>query len=198
LMSLKKYILSKKPKKYLKQGISHCGAYSVKAMLGACGLDTKARPEDYHLYGFNRIVGTTVGKDYYSKILNINGLKAETKTAEDLSEKEKLNLLKKLLGKDTPVMLRIGNGYLNNKYNPIFGKIAGHWITLWGYDDNTQTFYVYDSGLPERYWDKKLPIGNTTRAYQEILRDWNFGRYQFWSWLLAGISRFIYIDLSSN
>jgi len=81
-MSLKKYILSKKPKKYLKQGISHCGAYSVKAMLGACGLDTKARPEDYHLYGFNRIVGTTVGKDYYSKILNINGLKAETKTAE--------------------------------------------------------------------------------------------------------------------
>jgi len=79
-------------------------------------------------------------------------------------------------------MIRIGNGYLDCDYNPIIGRIIPHWITLWGYDNTKNVFYVYDSGLPVRHWDKSLPIGNTARTYTEILRDWNFGRWQPWCW----------------
>ena len=42
------YILSVKPKEYLVQGISHCGVYCVKGILGAYGKDDKIHPKDYH------------------------------------------------------------------------------------------------------------------------------------------------------
>ena len=181
-----KYILSIKPKDYLTQGISHCGAYSVKAILSAYGLDNKMHPKEYHSNWFGKLTGVTFGTKYLLNILKSYGINAKAGTAESLSAQEKLELLKTILAKDTPLMMRIGNGYYHsNKYNPFLGKIIGHWITLWGYDDNRQIFYVYDSGLLKKHWSKTIPVGNTTRTYNEILRDWNFGRYQPWSWYLS-------------
>mgnify|MGYP001599440125 FL=1 len=139
----------------------------------------------------------TLGKKYYVQILKTYGIRSERKTAENLFDYNKLILLKRLLMGNSPVMLRIGNGYVSDKYNPIMGRFQGHWITLWGYDDNKNIFYIYDSGLPSKYWDKSLSIGNTVRTYNEILRDWNFGRWQPWTWLFTGIVNNLYIEIET-
>ncbi len=190
-----KYILNIKPFEYLKQGPSHCGAFSVKAILDAYGLGNKRHPKEYHTRWFSRLTGNSLGKEYYARILNSYGLKARIKTAKLLPDDGKIKLLKSLLAEGNPVMVRIGNGYLTYKYNPFFGKIVGHWITLWGYDDAKQIFYVYDSGLPTQYWNSSLTIGNTTRTHQEILRDWKFGLWQPWVWLFMGRENYVYIDV---
>lgn len=190
------YILTIKPKEYLKQGPSHCGSYSVKGILSAYGLDNKSHPREYHTNWFGKLTGLTVWPTYYVDILRSYGLSAERKTAAVLPDNRKTKLLKSLLIENNPVMLRIGNGYMTDKYNPIAGRLIGHWITLWGYDDNQQFFYVYDSGLPEKYRSRHLSIGNTTRTYDEILRDWRYGTWQFWCWPFTGRGNYLYIKVS--
>jgi len=190
-----KHILSIRPKHYLKQGPSHCGAFCAKAILEALGKDTKSHPTEYHPTKLGKLTGMTLGRNYYVNILKLNGVNCQIKSAKILNLQEKLDLLKSLLQENLPVMLRIGNGFDTNIYNLILGKIVAHWITLWGYDDNKKTFYIYDSGLPETYWNKTLPIGNTTRTYNEIARDWSFGKYQFWAWPFMGVSSFDYIQI---
>ncbi len=177
------FVSNRRPQEYLKQGLSHCGVYSLKAILSAFGLDNKKHPEEYHTNWIGQhLISVVVGEKYYENIFRSYGLHAETNTAKYLSGEEKINLLKTFLSQDNLVMIRIGNGYLSEKYTPILGKLVPHWITLWGYDDDIQLFYVYDSGLPKKAWSATLPIGNTTRTYGEILRDWNFGKWQPWSW----------------
>lgn len=193
-----KYVLTIKPKEYLQQGPSHCGVYSVKAILSAYGLDTKGHPKNYHPHWIGRLTGSTFGREYYVRILKDSGIDAEVKTSESVTNKERIKLLKKLLSQNTPVMIRIGNGYVSNKYNSIIGRLIPHWITLWGYDDNEQLFLVYDSGLPKRYWNKNLPVGNTRRTYNEIMRDWKFGKWQVYTWPLVGKSDYLYIRVNKR
>lgn len=80
-----KFILSRKPKEYLKQGISHRGEYAVKGILSAYGLDIKSHPKEYHLNWTGTVTGTTLGPHYLIKILRKNGIDAIRKTAEDFS-----------------------------------------------------------------------------------------------------------------
>jgi len=177
------YILTIKPAEYLKQGLSHCGVYSVKAILSAFGKDDKDHPKEYHTNWVGKnLFSFATGEKYYDNIFKSHGLKAKTQSAGHLPSEEKLDLLRILLSKNTPVMIRIGNGYLTNKYNSVLGKFIPHWITLWGYDESEKIFFVYDSGLPLKHWDKSLPVGNTVRTYREVLRDWNFGKWQPWCW----------------
>jgi hypothetical protein len=190
-------ILTIKPQKYLKQGPSHCGAYSVKAILEAFGKDTlKAHPKYYHPHWLGRLTGATLGRNYWVDVLKSFGINAQTKSAAKLSNSEKINTLKKLLGKDKPVMVRIGNGYgSSNVYNPTLAHLVMHWITIWGYDDKKQIFYVYDSALPRKYWDKDLPIGNTTRTYAEIIRDWGYGLSNPFYFLFMGRVNYVYTQI---
>lgn len=176
-------VLSIRPKEYLVQGPSHCGAYSVKGILSAFGKDHKGHPKEYHPIWLGRLTGGTFGKNYWVNVLKHYGIDADFKTAKNLSPVEKISLLKSLLTKNIPIMIRIGNGYFrSNAYNPVLGKVVPHWITLWGYDDKEKVFYVYDSGLTKNLYDGDVPIGNTKRTYDEILRDWNFGVWQPWTW----------------
>ena len=190
-------VLSVRPKEYLVQGPSHCGAYCVKAILSAYGKDDKNHPKEYHTNFFCRLTGSTLSKSYYPNILKRYGIHAESKTAKDLSNRNKIDLLKNLLCQNTPVMIRIGNGYFrSNIYNPLLGKIVTHWITLWGYDDKEKLFYVYDSGLTKNLYGKNVPIGNARRTYNEILRDWNFGNWQPWTWHVSP-QNYSYIKISN-
>lgn len=193
----KKFILSIRPKEYLKQGTSHCGVYSLKAILSAYGKDVKAHPKEYQSNWIGRnYFSLATGEKYYDKIFASYGLRTETNSAKKLSDQKRLELLKTLLVNNTPVMIRVGNGYLNEKYNPLLGRLIPHWITLWGYDDEKQLFYVYDSGLPKQYWSEKIPIGNTTRTYREILRDWNYGNWQVWSWNTSN-KNYLYVQIQN-
>lgn len=196
MTEVKKVVLTIKPNEYLSQGLSNCGLFSIKGILSAYGLDNKGDPREYHSNLFSRVTSITFGKNYYTDILSSYGVDSEMKFAENLTDEERLRTLKELLVKQKPAMIRIGNGYFfSNKYNPISGKLLPHVITLWGYDDNKKIFYVYDSGLPQKVWDKSIPIGNTTRTYNEILRDWNFGKLQPWAWVVTGPHNFAYTEI---
>lgn len=191
-----KIVLSIKPSKYFSQGLSNCGLFSIKGILSAYGLDDKGDPRGYHSNIFSRITSITFGGNYYKDILSSYGVDSEMKFAENQTQEERVKILKELLLKGKPVIIRIGNGYFfSNKYNPIIGKLLPHVITLWGYDDTNKSFYVYDSGLPKKAWNKSIPIGNTTRTYNEIIRDWDFGKFQPWAWVVTGPHNFAYTEI---
>ena len=187
--STSKLIISRKPNGYYKQGISHCGAFAVKAVLESYGKDDGREPRDYHPTFFGKITGLTLGFDYWPPVLRSFGISAQAHKADNLNPDEKIQLLKNLLSKNNPVMLRIGNGYdASGRYNKIQGKMIAHWITLWGYDDARKIFYVYDPCLSTGK-QAMLPIGNTTRTYQDIIRDWHRAVFS----LVAGQSVYIQI-----
>jgi len=169
-------ILPRAPKEYLEQGYTQCGAYTVKAVLSAYGKDDKQHPREYQPNLFSKYTGVNQGVYLWPKVLQSYGIPAEEKYATNLSDEERLALLKNLLNKDHPVMLRIGNGYgKSGKYHPWIANFIGHWISLWGYDDEKNVFYVYDPYVATERYDKTIPIGNTTRTYAEVLRDWGKG-----------------------
>lgn len=169
-------ILSRLPKQYLEQGFTQCGAYTVKAVLSAYGKDVKSRPREYQPNLFAKYTGVNQGPHLWPKVLSNYGIQAEEKYATNLSDAERLNLLKGLLNRDNPVMLRIGNGYSKTgRYRPWVANFIGHWISLWGYDDEKGIFFVYDSWVALDKHDKSIPVGNTTRTFSEVLRDWGKG-----------------------
>ena len=66
-----------------------------------------------------------------------------------------------------------------------------------GKNDQREIFYVYDSGILKKHYDKNLPTGNTIRTYQEVLRDWNFGKWQPWSWHISPLN-YLYIKINQS
>lgn len=171
-----KFVVSKAPKEYLEQGFTQCGAYSVKGVLSAYGKDVKQHPRDYWPHLFGKYTSLGRGTSTWPKVLQSYGVPAEKGDVKNLSDEQRINLLKKIISEDRPVMLRIGNGYSKSgEYSQFRATFIGHWITLWGYNDKEQAFYVYDSCIPLKRHDKTIQIGNTKRTYQEILRDWGKG-----------------------
>src|SRR3989344_5451652 len=172
--------LTHSPKEYLEQGFTQCGAFSVKAILNAYGKDDKKYPRDYNptiLGKYTSLVGTHT----WPRVLESYGLHAERGNTKNLSDEQRLEFLKEIVDRDKAVMIRIGNGFLKNgKYNSLVAYFVGHWITLWGYDDEKQIFYIYDSYVPLERHNKTIPVGNTTRTFSEILRDWGKGFPAIW------------------
>ena len=168
-------ILSRHPKEYLEQGFTQCGAYSVKAILSAYGRDDKKHPRDYNPTVLGKYA-SLVGVYTWPRVLESYGLYAESGNTKNLSDSQRLEFLRETINKDNAIMIRIGNGFLKNgKYNPLVSYFIGHWITLWGYNDDKKSFYVYDSYLPLEKHNKIIPSGNTIRTFSEILRDWGRG-----------------------
>lgn len=169
-------ILTRRPKEYLEQGLTQCGAYSVKAILNAYGKDDKKHPRDYNLHFLGKYTSIT-GNNTWPKVLRSYGVPAQKRSnTRNLSNEERIELLKKIIDEDKMVMLWIGNGYSKNgKYSPFRAFFVGHWITLWGYNDGEKVFYIYDAYVSLKRHDKTIPIGNTKRTYAEIIRDWGKG-----------------------
>lgn len=167
------FVVSKKPKEYLRQGPTGCNVFSVKGILSAYGKDDGRHPFAYYPLSILPFVTTPFR---LVKILRSYGIGAEWRHARELSDEQKLKILKDLLRRDTPVMMHIGNGYRGRGiWSKIRWQLISHWITLWGFDDGRDMFYIYDSAVPARYYDKKLPTGNISRTYTQVLRDWGGG-----------------------
>ena len=104
-------LLTHSPKEYLEQGLSQCGAFSVKAILGAYGKDDKKHPRDYQPNFLAKHTGINRGLILWPKVLQSYGVPAERGNAKKLTDEQRTELLKKLIDEDKVVMLRIGNGY---------------------------------------------------------------------------------------
>ena len=158
-------ILSHRPKEYLEQGLSQCGAFSVKVILSAYGKDEKKHPRDYQPNLLAKYTGINHGLALWPKVLKSYGIPAERGRTKHLSDEQRIELLKRFIDEDKIAMLRIGNGYSKSgKYSSFVASFVGHWITLLGYNDDEKVFYVYDSYVSLKRHDKTIPIGNTKRA----------------------------------
>lgn len=181
-----KFVVSKKPKEYLKQGPTGCGAFSVKGILSAYGKDDKAHPFQYLPLSAIPFVTNSF---HWVKVLRLYGLDAHMQSLRHMNNEERIKMLKDLLRTDTPVMLCIGNGYRGNGiWSKIRWQLISHWITLWGFDDEKGTFFIYDSAVPLRYHDKNIPIGNVTSTYQQVARDIRGGQPWWWRYRYIKIS----------
>ncbi|MBI4066426.1 C39 family peptidase [Candidatus Gottesmanbacteria bacterium] len=190
-----RFILSRRPKEYLEQGPSHCGVYSIKAVLEAFDKVAGGRPEDFHTNWISRVTGSVFHPNYLIRIVQSYGLTAKAGSVKHLSDNNKLTHLKSILTKDTPVLLFIGNGYWKDgSYSRLKAAMVGHIITVWGYDDTEGVFYIYDSAIPKERYEQGIPIGNTKRTYEQVLRDW----YGALITRLLWRDRFLYIEVGSK
>lgn len=173
-------VLDKRPKQYLKQGLSYCGGFSAKAILEAYGKDAPDDPRELYPNTLGRL-GICSWPSIWQRVFRERGLAAISGDTVHNTDKERLSFLKLFLAEGSPVMLRIGNGYLpSGNYSKLVATLVGHWVTLWGYDDPAENFYVYDSCVPEKKRDLSLPIGNVARSYRDVLRDWRGGYGAMW------------------
>jgi hypothetical protein len=124
-------------------------------------------------------------------LLESHGLNAPIRSAAGVDDADKLNLLRAHLETGYPVVIAIGNGHLRRGgYVAAARLVLGHYLTLYGFDDPTETFFLYDSYLDGEP-DGWLPAGNEIRTYSEILRDWRGPIY----YPLIG-RRYVYIPIS--
>ncbi len=168
-----RFIVSRRPHEYLKQGPSHCGVYSVKAVLEAYNKVIGVKPEDFHTNWISRITGAVFHPDYLVRMLESYSLVVKYGTVKYLSDDKKIMHLKSMLSKDAPVILMVRNGYqANGEYSRLKAALVGHIITVWGYDDREGVCFVYDSAVPKKLYAPNIPIGNIKRTYEQVLRDW--------------------------
>lgn len=173
-----KFIVSKKPKEYLKQGLTGCGAYSVKGILSAYNKDDKKHPFEY--LPWSRMPFVT-NASHWTNILYSYGLDAKRESVRGLSYDQKLEIIKNAIRNDTPIMLLIGNGYRGKGiWSKVRWWLIGHWITVWGFNDEESIFYIYDSAVSPKYYNKDIPVGNVKRTYQNVIRDWEGGQPWWW------------------
>lgn len=178
---LHEYILPRLPKQYLEQGISQCGAYAVKSILSAFRKDDGRRPRDYQISWIGRVMGLNRGPATWVKVLRAHGLPAAIGRLGELSDKAQLERLKEVLVTGSPVMIRIGNGYSKSgHWSFLQAVLLGHWITLWGFSDQEQVFYVYDPYVSLARHDTNLPAGNVKRSYHDIVRDIRLTGFPWW------------------
>ena len=185
----KEIFVTVKPKEYLQQGMRYCGGYTIKAILSAYGLDDGKTPKEY-LPSLIKSLGFTTPK-IIQRVLKKYGLSASIKRVNHLSDNKKLESIKKELDKNHPIILIVGNGYSpTGKYSSFRRQCISHYITIWGYNEEERIFYIYDSYVDKKSYDK-IKIGNIKRSYLEILRDWKGSFY-------SRHRNFLFIPIISN
>lgn len=99
----------------------------------------------------------------------------------------KIEFIKKEL-KTWPVILVIWHAYKWKKDFSLLKAIwVQHYMSIWGYDDDQEIFYIYDSWAPKRLIRKDLPIWNMTLKYKDLIK------YRSFWWFI--IKKFFYISI---
>ena len=83
-------ILSHTPKEYLEQGLTQCGAFSVKAILNAYWKDEKKHPRDYQPNFLAKYTGINLGLILWPKVLRSYGIPAERGDAKKLTDEQRI------------------------------------------------------------------------------------------------------------
>jgi hypothetical protein len=156
------------PKDYAHQQGLTCGEFNARAILEGFGIryDPPQIPRPrVRLFGYSFV-------EDISALLVKHGLSAPVRRASHLDDAQRIQIIKEHLDADQPILLAIGNGHLRRGvYSPIARWFIGHFITLYGYHDRAQVFYVYDPYLGGPY-PEPLAVGNEVRTFNELLRDW--------------------------
>ncbi len=188
-MVAKRAVIYVKSDVYLQQKWMDCGAYAVRAVTNLYGVDKDLPPRKY-LTSLGKLFFGFMWPSTISKILEKKKFKAPLLRA--INRKNKLHVLKKYLEKGYPIITLINNVY-NARRERVFIKryYALHWVTLLGYDDEKKLFYIYDSYLHKRSYEKDLPVGNVSMSYDDFLKFWK-GKF------IARLFSYLYIPVVKN
>lgn len=178
-----------KPTSYPRQKGLTCGEYNIRAILDAFGYKydpPTSPPIRIRLFGYSYVSDI-------SKKLESYGLHAPVEYAIRMSDGDRIELLNRIIDDGNPILLAIGNGHLKRGYNSrLLRMIIGHFVTIYGYDNDRREYYIYDPWLsPDSTLD--IPIGNEVRPYNELLADWKGPVY----YGLTGMKN-IYIQISKR
>ncbi|NOH02817.1 MAG: hypothetical protein HND47_13075 [Chloroflexi bacterium] len=161
-------VVTNAPKQYIKQLGLTCGETNAKTIIQGFGKSFQPLnnlPLRTRLFGFSYIQDI-------QRLLEINGLSSTIQYATQLTDGEKLRTIMNHIDRNEPVLLAIGNGYIRRGiYWSLARYIAGHYITVYGYNKENQIFYIYDSMLEGDY-EGEIPVGNEIRTFSQLLRDW--------------------------
>ena len=157
------------PKKYAHQEGLTCGEFNIRGILDGFNIPYRPLskpPFRVKLFGFAFV-------NDISLFIQKHGLVAPIHYASRFTDQERINIIKKHIDQDEPVIIAIGNGHLSRAtYSPIARIFIGHFITIYGYSTDQEIFYVYDPYLKGDY-HKEIPVGNEVRTFMELIRDWN-------------------------
>lgn len=167
----KKVVLSHIPSHYPRQRKKQCGLFTVKAVLDSFDIEKEASAWSYAGFLSRIFLGYT-SPLRICRLLRKRGLYVQMGFSRRKTNKQKLAFLKKQLRADRTLILLISseeNKYLQKKkYRHL---VNPHWVSLWGYDDSKEEFYVYNSlVVPEHH--HKVPVGNVAMSYDQVLRLW--------------------------
>jgi len=82
-------VVSHTQKEFLKQGMMHCGAYSVKGILNAFGKDRKRDPREYYPSRWG-IIQTLTDPELWARALCAHGVRAEAGSVRNFSDEARL------------------------------------------------------------------------------------------------------------
>jgi len=173
------------------QGTLYCGGYTAKAIITSFGFDTPHHPKELYLTKLGKIICSSSEPSSWRKVFENHGLKASNGSCIFKTQKEKLDFIRECILNNTRIMIRVGKGRnSNNEYSTVRAALAGHWISIWGFNDETKVFYIYDSSVKKKYYSKNLELGNTIRDYEQVINEWKLG----W-WPYPNLSHYVTVKL---
>ncbi len=168
------HIVKRKPEKSvyaLQPPYRHCGMYTLKAILSWFGKDTKSKQTDYYETPFGRMLWFTLPERMIEKLSDYE-LSVEEWRLKNFSKAEKINFLKQSITEDKPIILLVANGHTRaGKFILLKSIFCMHRLSIRGYDDEEQVFFVYDSTLHPKKYDHTIPIWNRKMSYDVLIRQ---------------------------
>ena len=152
-----------------KRKIWWCAHYSLKAVIEWKKWNT--HDIEHYSSGWRSRNTYLMTPRWIIKVLKKNNMKYSILKAKKMDEHEKLSLLKDNL-KKWPIILLVANWQTkSNRFNLRRALVHWHYVTLWGYNDSQQIFYVYDSNTKRKTLDTKMKW-TLKIPYKYILKEW--------------------------
>ncbi|MDR0283126.1 MAG: hypothetical protein LBI53_07775 [Candidatus Peribacteria bacterium] len=155
-----------------------CAMFSLKALIEGYGEREIKKVQHYAQDIFSKISGFMLPFSV-QRVLKKEHIPYQKFYGRGLKYEQKLTLLKNRL-KNGPIFLLIANAYGSGiKPNLLRALSHRHYITVRGYDDKKQIFFVYDSNTKKRIFSG-VPIGNSRMPYKTLIKNRSIGAL----WLL--------------
>ncbi|MDR3168312.1 MAG: hypothetical protein LBU27_00690 [Candidatus Peribacteria bacterium] len=153
--------------------VGMCALYSLKALIEGKYPERTIPVSAYAQDIFSKISGFMLPFSLL-RVLRKYHISYEVFSGRGFPVAQKLEILKRRLAKG-PILLLIGNAYGSGKRpTRVRALHHRHYITLWGYDEKKQIFFIYDSNTKKRVLPD-MPIGNTYLTYRQLIRYWSIG-----------------------